>query len=167
MQYMANFFTDQARQNNNHFETLDDELKYLIYQYTPEFLDLDESHFQQIYFFFEWSASVFRFLLERKKQLRHILSFSVRFFLFRFNTSSAQWSDCCLDTNGFSYSTSMAMWQDDSNHSSSSDIIFRKVACRSTRVSASKQEASRRQLRRRGGKYAISKRWLWHCLRWD
>jgi gamma-glutamyl hydrolase len=53
MQYMANFLTDQARQNKNHFDSLEDETKYLIYQYTPEFLDLDESHFQQIYFFYE------------------------------------------------------------------------------------------------------------------
>jgi hypothetical protein len=53
MQYMANFFTDQARQNTNHFVSLEDEVKYLIYQFTPEFMDLDESHFQQIYFFYE------------------------------------------------------------------------------------------------------------------
>ncbi len=50
---MANFLTEQARQNTNHFDSLEDETKYLIYQYTPEFLDLDESHFQQIYFFYE------------------------------------------------------------------------------------------------------------------
>jgi gamma-glutamyl hydrolase len=53
MQYMANFLTDQARQNTNHFDSIEDELKYLIYQYTPEFMDLDESNFQQIYFFYE------------------------------------------------------------------------------------------------------------------
>jgi hypothetical protein len=53
MQYVANFFVDQARQNTNHFDSLDDEVKYLIYNYTPEFIDLDESHFQQIYFFYE------------------------------------------------------------------------------------------------------------------
>jgi len=53
MQYMANFFTDQARQNTNHFDSLDDEVKYLIYQYTPEFIDLQASHFQQLYFFSE------------------------------------------------------------------------------------------------------------------
>ena len=53
MQYMANFLTEQARQNKNHFDSLEEETKYLIYQYSPEFLDLDESHFQQIYFFYE------------------------------------------------------------------------------------------------------------------
>jgi hypothetical protein len=53
MQYMANFFTDQARENQNHFDTLDDEVKYSIDQYNPEFMDLDKSHFQQIYFFHE------------------------------------------------------------------------------------------------------------------
>lgn len=53
MQYVANFFSNQARQNFNHFDSLDDEVQHLIYQYTPEFLDLDESHFQQIYFFYE------------------------------------------------------------------------------------------------------------------
>ncbi len=53
MQYMANFLTDQARQNTNHFDSLEDELKYLIYRYTPEFMDLNESNFQQIYFFYE------------------------------------------------------------------------------------------------------------------
>jgi len=54
MQYMANFLTDQARQNTNHFDSLEDELKYLIYQYTPEFLGLDVSSFyQQVYFFYE------------------------------------------------------------------------------------------------------------------
>jgi hypothetical protein len=53
MQYMANFFTDQARENMNHFDSLEDEVKYSIDQYTPEFLDLDKSHFQQIYFFHE------------------------------------------------------------------------------------------------------------------
>jgi len=53
MQYMANFFADQARQNTNHFDSLDDEVKYLVYQYTPEFTNLQESHFQQIYFFYE------------------------------------------------------------------------------------------------------------------
>jgi len=53
MQYMANFFTDQVRQNMNHFDSLDDEVKYSIYQYTPEFMDLDKSHFQQLYFFHE------------------------------------------------------------------------------------------------------------------
>jgi gamma-glutamyl hydrolase len=53
MQYMANFLTDQARQNTNHFDSLEDELKYLIYQYTPEFMGLDKSHFQQLYFFYE------------------------------------------------------------------------------------------------------------------
>ncbi|UJR33393.1 hypothetical protein I4U23_020840 [Adineta vaga] len=51
MQYTANFFSAQARQNPNHFDSLADELKYLIYQYTPEFMGLDESHFQQLYFF--------------------------------------------------------------------------------------------------------------------
>ena len=53
MQYVANFFTNQVRQNTNHFDSLKDELKYLIYQYTLEFIDLDESHFQQIYLFYE------------------------------------------------------------------------------------------------------------------
>ncbi|CAF4862084.1 unnamed protein product [Rotaria sp. Silwood1] len=53
MQYMANFLTNQARQNTNHFSSLQDELKYLIYQYTSEFYDLDKSHFQQVYFFYE------------------------------------------------------------------------------------------------------------------
>ncbi|CAF0762035.1 unnamed protein product [Rotaria sordida] len=53
MQYMANFFTNQARQNMNQFSSLADELKYLIYLYTPEFSDLDTSHFQQLYFFYE------------------------------------------------------------------------------------------------------------------
>ncbi|CAF0729107.1 unnamed protein product [Adineta ricciae] len=52
MQYTANFFAEQARQNTNHFDSLQDELKYLIYQYTPEFMGLDVSHFQQIYFFY-------------------------------------------------------------------------------------------------------------------
>ncbi|CAF1231256.1 unnamed protein product [Rotaria sp. Silwood1] len=53
MQYMANFLTNQTRQNMNHFDSLEDELKYLIYQYTPEFIDLDKSHFQQIYYLYE------------------------------------------------------------------------------------------------------------------
>lgn len=53
MQYMANFFAEQARQNTNRFDSLKDEVKCLIYQYTPEFTDLDESHFQQLYFFYE------------------------------------------------------------------------------------------------------------------
>lgn len=53
MQYMANFFVEQARQNTNRFDSLDDEVKCLIYQYSPEFTDLDESHFQQLYFFYE------------------------------------------------------------------------------------------------------------------
>ncbi|CAF4848042.1 unnamed protein product [Rotaria sp. Silwood1] len=52
-QYMANFLTNQTRQNMNHFDSLEDELKYLIYQYTPEFIDLDKSHFQQIYYLYE------------------------------------------------------------------------------------------------------------------
>jgi gamma-glutamyl hydrolase len=51
MQYVANFFADQARQNTNRFESIDDEVKYLIYQYTPDFMNLQGSHFQQIYFF--------------------------------------------------------------------------------------------------------------------
>ena len=51
MQYVANFFTDQTRQNTNHFDTLENETKYLIYQYKPEFLGLNQSHFQQIYYF--------------------------------------------------------------------------------------------------------------------
>ncbi len=51
MQYMANFFADQARQNTNHFDSLEDEVENLIYQYTPEFTNLDKSHFQQLYFF--------------------------------------------------------------------------------------------------------------------
>ncbi|CAF1260667.1 unnamed protein product [Adineta steineri] len=53
MQYMANFFTNQTRQNTNRFDSLQDELKYLIYQYTPEFMGLDVSHFQQMYFFYK------------------------------------------------------------------------------------------------------------------
>ncbi|CAF1668513.1 unnamed protein product [Rotaria magnacalcarata] len=53
MQYTANFLTNQTRQNMNHFESIEDETKYLIYQYTSEFTDLVESHFQQIYFFYE------------------------------------------------------------------------------------------------------------------
>ncbi|CAF1181881.1 unnamed protein product [Rotaria sordida] len=53
MQYMANFLNNQTRQNMNHFDSLEDELKYLIYQYTPEFTDLDKTHFQQIYYFYE------------------------------------------------------------------------------------------------------------------
>ena len=53
MEYMANFFTDQVRQNMNHFDSLDDEVKYSIYQYSPQFMNLDQSHFQQIYFFQE------------------------------------------------------------------------------------------------------------------
>lgn len=52
-QYLANFFTEQARQNQNYFESTEDELKHLIYQYTPEFLGLIDSHFQQVYFFNE------------------------------------------------------------------------------------------------------------------
>jgi len=52
-QYTANFFVDQARQNTNHFDSLEDEVKYLIYQYTPEFMGLDVSHFQQLYYFYE------------------------------------------------------------------------------------------------------------------
>jgi gamma-glutamyl hydrolase len=51
MQYMANFFADQGRQNTNHFDSLEDEVENLIYQYTPEFMNLDKSHFQQLYFF--------------------------------------------------------------------------------------------------------------------
>lgn len=51
MQYTANFFAAQARQSTNHFESLADELKYLVYQYNPEFMGLDESHFEQLYFF--------------------------------------------------------------------------------------------------------------------
>ncbi len=51
MQYMANFFADQARPNTNHFDSLADEVKYLLYQYTPDFMNLQGSHFQQIYFF--------------------------------------------------------------------------------------------------------------------
>jgi len=53
MQYVANFFTQQARQNTNHFDSLEDETKYLIYKYQPKFMGLDSSHFQQIYFFSE------------------------------------------------------------------------------------------------------------------
>lgn len=53
MEYVANFFTNQARLNMNHFASVEDETKYIIYQYTPEFTDLYESHFQQIYFFHE------------------------------------------------------------------------------------------------------------------
>ncbi|CAF3504123.1 unnamed protein product [Rotaria socialis] len=53
MQYTANFLTNQTRQNMNHFESIEDETKHLIYQYTSEFTDLVESHFQQIYFFYE------------------------------------------------------------------------------------------------------------------
>jgi hypothetical protein len=50
MQYMANFFVDRARENSNRFDSLADELDFLIYQYPSEFLDLEQSHFQQIYF---------------------------------------------------------------------------------------------------------------------
>ncbi|CAF3844324.1 unnamed protein product [Rotaria sp. Silwood1] len=52
-QYMANFLTNQTRQNMNHFDSLEDELKYLIYQYTPEFTDLDKTYYQQVYYFYE------------------------------------------------------------------------------------------------------------------
>jgi len=51
-QYMGNFFTDQCRQNPNHFDSLEDEVKYLIYQYPPEFMNLDTADYQQIYFLY-------------------------------------------------------------------------------------------------------------------
>lgn len=52
-EYMSNFFANQVRQNPNHFDSLSDEVKYSIYQYTPQFMGLDEPRFQQIYFFQE------------------------------------------------------------------------------------------------------------------
>lgn len=52
-EYMSNFFTNQVRQNPNHFDSITDEVKYSIYRYSPEFMGLDQSRFQQLYFFQE------------------------------------------------------------------------------------------------------------------
>ena len=52
-EYLSNFFANQVRQNPNHFDSLVDEVKYSIYQYNPEFMGLDQSRFQQLYFFQE------------------------------------------------------------------------------------------------------------------
>ncbi|XP_065828639.1 gamma-glutamyl hydrolase-like [Oscarella lobularis] len=49
-QYMANFFVSQARMNDNHFSTSEEEDKYLIYRYSPIFTGENvKSSFEQCY----------------------------------------------------------------------------------------------------------------------
>lgn len=51
-QYIANFFVDQARQNNQAFATPEEEQAALIYNYCPVYIaNLYKSSFQQAYFF--------------------------------------------------------------------------------------------------------------------
>eukprot|EP00118_Oscarella_pearsei_P025896 m.308990 g.308990 ORF g.308990 m.308990 type:complete len:312 (+) comp45233_c0_seq1:73-1008(+) len=49
-QYMSDFFVSQARMNDNHFASPEDEMKYLIYRYTPTYVGNESHSFEQSYY---------------------------------------------------------------------------------------------------------------------
>ena len=87
-QYFADFFVNEARKNDNHFEDSKAEDLYVIYNYPPEFTGAKGSSFEQSYLF---PANV-KYFDEPAKQesyangiycsvLSMILSFSVLKFI--------------------------------------------------------------------------------------
>jgi len=50
-QWVANFFVNEARKNNHHFESAAEEAKALIYSYSPVYTGLHGSDFAQTYYF--------------------------------------------------------------------------------------------------------------------
>lgn len=50
-QYFATFFVDECRKNDNHFESVDEENKVLIYNFPTTFTGLVKSAFEQSYLF--------------------------------------------------------------------------------------------------------------------
>jgi hypothetical protein len=50
-QFFANYLVDEAKKSNHTFENVEEENRYLIYNYNPSFTGANGSTFGQVYFF--------------------------------------------------------------------------------------------------------------------